>query len=136
MAIFLALLFLALVFSRIARVIVALIASVLGLYLVWDNLYTETDAGPGVIEVRKAEASLIGAPAISVPVRIELQITNHAAAELESIDVVVTLLDCREPVDQACEPVGKKVVRLQLLAPSGKSRRTDGSVHFENVPST
>ncbi|WP_300974496.1 hypothetical protein [Sphingomonas sp. LHG3406-1] len=126
--------FFAVVFSRTARIAVALLATVLGAYLVWDNVYTETYVGADLIEVRKADAVLMSDPAISVPVRVKLQIANHAGAELESIDVVVTLLDCSHRVADDCEPVARKAARLQLLAPAGLARRTQAWVYFENVP--
>jgi hypothetical protein len=134
MAIILALLFLAMLFSRTARRLVVMLASVLGIYLMWDNLCTETDVGPAQIEVRQAEATLMGDPGISVPVRVKLQITNQARAELESVDIMVTLLDCEQAAGP-CEPVGKKASRVQLLAPAGQSRRAESWVYFDNLPS-
>jgi hypothetical protein len=136
MAIILALLFFGLFLSRAVRRVTMLFGSLGGIYLAWDNFYTETIVGPDQIEVLRAEAVLLGDPAITVPAHVKLQIANHAKAELESVDLTVTLLDCpRQGSTKICEPVGQKTVRLQLLAPPGRARRTETWVYFDNVPS-
>ena len=135
MAIVIALLFIALCFSKAARLLSLGAAGLLGSYIVWDNVFTESAAAVQVIGVRSATADIIGDPGISVPVHVQLQIQNNASAELESVDARVTLLDC--PIQSRsgdCEPIARKQTRLQLLAPIGRSRRTDGWVYFDNVP--
>ena len=117
-------------FSPVSRRVTLIAALLVACYMAFDNLVTEVPAPAAHIQLRNVETYVFGAGTSSPMVKIGFDARNDAGDELESVDLLVSLEDC---TGEPCEVVGRRVTRVQLLAPGHASRHAETLVRFENI---